>query len=41
MTCALSAGQLASVVERVERVAEADRVVAGFASADRTRFASA
>lgn len=41
MTCALPAGQLASVVERLERVAEADRVVAGFASADQTRFASA
>jgi uncharacterized protein (DUF169 family) len=41
MTCALPAGQLASVVELLERAAEADRVVAGFAAADRARFGSA
>lgn len=40
MTCAVPAHDLAAIVERLERGARADEIVAGFARADRERFAS-
>lgn len=40
MTCALPARKLAETVERLEHSLHADAVVAGFAHADRERFAS-
>jgi uncharacterized protein (DUF169 family) len=40
MTCALPAGELVAIVERLERGAQADEMVTGFAHADRERFAS-
>lgn len=40
MTCALPAHDLAAIVERLERGARADEIVAGLARADRERFAS-
>jgi uncharacterized protein (DUF169 family) len=38
MTCAIPAGKLADVVERVQRTAATDAVVARYASEDATRF---
>jgi uncharacterized protein (DUF169 family) len=39
LTCALPARKLATTVERLERAARAEKTVAGFAHADRKRFA--
>jgi uncharacterized protein (DUF169 family) len=39
LTCALPARRLATTVERLERAAGAEQTVAGFAHADRKRFA--
>ena len=39
MTCAIPAGQLADVVERIEAAGQADLAVAGYAADDARRFA--
>ena len=38
MTCAIPAGQLSQVVERIEHAGQADRAVAGYAAEDARRF---
>ena len=38
MTCAIPAGQLADVVERIEAAGRADQLVAAYAAEDARRF---